>query len=233
LRKIANTLTDDGIPTPAGKSTHWSPQTVAFILHHPSYTGQAYGWCWRPGGTTRAPSFDRDNAIKLPAGTIPALIDQATWDAVQERLPKNKQQASRNNRTPTNALLRGGIATCGYCGSAMHVNRIRGVLFYQCGRASKDRGGCSYHSIMVEILDRVVWDKMSAILTRPDIVEQAIARLSADDPTTAELAPVDRSLAEIDRQRTNLTRALSVFDNPDDADIVVAHLATLPERRRQ
>ena len=44
---------------------------------------------------------------------------------------------------------------------------------------------------------------------------------------------MDRALAEIDRQRANLTRALSVFDNPDDANTVVAHLATLTERRRQ
>ena len=46
-------------------------------------------------------------------------------------------------------------------------------------------------------------------------------------------AAVDRALAEIDRQRANLTRAIATLDDPEASAPLVGELRSLTERRRQ
>jgi hypothetical protein len=53
------------------------------------------------------PEGDR---VPLPDDTVPALVDKATFDAVQERLCLNKQDAVQPARNPERALLSGGLA---------------------------------------------------------------------------------------------------------------------------
>src|SRR5918992_1227645 len=45
-------------------------------------------------------------------------VDPVLYDAVQARLRRNQEQAVRNNRNPTGALLR-GYGRCGYCGTRL------------------------------------------------------------------------------------------------------------------
>jgi len=113
LRHIAMGLTAAGVPPPvSGKRTAWGPDAIRWILHHPSYAGRATGW--RDGK-------DCTTGTALPPGTIPALVDEATFDAVQERLRQNQLRSARNNPNPEATLLRGGYVRCGYCGRTMIV----------------------------------------------------------------------------------------------------------------
>lgn len=223
LRRLATELTAEGVPTPTGK-TQWSIQTLHDILHHPNYTGRARAWWRRPLGKAKVNRFDEAEAVELPEGTIPPLVDETTWEAVQQRLTLNKLQSPRNNRHPLSMLLRTGFARCGYCGRALTGktrNDRGGVVTYRCTRILPHT--CRL-SIDAKILDAAVWERVEAILTRPEIVAREIERLRKDDPTEADLAAVDKSVAEVERQLANMTDAISMAINADALATLVARL---------
>ncbi len=68
------------------------------------------------------------------------------------------------------------------------------------------------HSIRAHILDAVVWERLTAILTDPQLVAREVARLREDDPAADDLAALDRAITGIERQRTNLSRAVALAD---------------------
>jgi hypothetical protein len=41
-----------------------------------------------------------DEQIAMPAESVPALVDQETFEIVQERLRLNRERSARNNREP-------------------------------------------------------------------------------------------------------------------------------------
>jgi site-specific DNA recombinase len=230
LNKLAATLAAEHIPTPTGQG-HWHASTLSTILHRPAYKGEAYGWGIRKAGSTPQ-RFDPQKAIRLPDGTIPALVDQATWDAVQDVLRRNKAQSIRSAKNPAAALLRGGFVTCGTCGRAMKVRpRSGGGVDYYC---DPNRGlPCPQPTaIKGNILDAAVWARARAIITDPSTVAREIERLRDNDPTADDLKSIARLVDEVERQRNNLSGAIAMLDDPDAAAPLVAQLRTLAERRR-
>ncbi len=221
LRRIALDLMQDRIPSPTGNDV-WRPQTLALVLHNPNYTGRARAW-WRRTSTTNAERFNVEKAMDLPEGTIPPLIDEVTWHAVQERLTRNKEQSTRNNRNPEGALLRAGFVRCGHCGHAAVAITSRDVVKYRCGWNSPQVQPCQFE-MRAHILDAAVWERVESILTRPEIVARELDRLRTDDVTAVDLAAVDRTLAQVERQLVNLTRAISKLTNADARERLVARL---------
>ena len=230
LRTIARRLSEAGIPTPRGGAV-WYATSVHGILRHPSYSGTAHAWAWRATGETTTRSFDAEQAIPLPEGTIPPLVDQTAWAAVQERLARNKLESRRNASDPEGSLLRAGIARCGYCAGAM---RVKGrTPAYVCHAASNPQGRrCRGHSINVAYLDGKVWERVRSILSDPEVLREQLDRMRAADSTESDLAPIARALADVERQQSNLARSIATTDNPDVAGVLSAELAALTTRKR-
>lgn len=233
IRAIGRGLTADGIPTPTGK-VNWSPESLSQILHHPNYTGDAYAWAWRPTKEHHYRVFDPETAIALPEGTIPALIDRDVWEAVQAQLARNKRMARRNNRNPEASLLRSGFVFCGHCGRAMVVKpsgKSRGYnyLNYVCGGRGWRAESCEMPSIATHKLDTATWERVTQILTDPEIVAAELERLQQGDGTGRELASVDRSLREIERRRGNLARAIAELRGGEASAPLIAELERLGE----
>lgn len=230
LNRLTAQLQSDGVPTPTGRGV-WHASTLSTILHSPRYKGEAYGWGIRKAGSTPQ-TFDPSKAIKLPEGTIPALVAPTTWDAVQSVLTRNKQQSVRNAKWPEAALLRGGYVRCGTCGRSIKVRpRSDGGVDYYC---DPNRGvPCPRPtSIKGHILDEAVWARARAIITDPSVVAAELERLRAEDPTADDLRAVDRSLAEVDRQRGNIARAIAMLEDPEAASPLVAQLQSLADRAK-
>ena len=196
------------------------------------------GWCYR------APE-DRE---ALPEGTIPALVDQATWDACQARLRTNKLTAARNNPDPTAALLRGGLVRCAYCrreddpetGRAMVVANAtpRRPGAYRCVAMRPDGGQCT-NAILIGILDGAVWAHVRALVREPALVRAHFRQLATDDPTTGEGAGIAVALRECQREVENLTANLGLVTGRA-AEVVAAAiqakteaLASLERQRRR
>lgn len=212
---IACDLTDDGVLRPAGPDTNgqngtrWGQRTVWLILTNPIYAGDAAAWRDSHTGP----------AISLPAGTAPALVDRATFDAVQTRLAQNKQRAARNNRDPEASLLRGGYARCGHCGWTLHVYKSTShhkpdgtkyaTLVYRCSRGQKPgyAGTCT-PTIAVRTLDAAAWARVAELLTHPETIAAELERMQRDDPTAADLESTERALTAVVREQRNLIENL-------------------------
>ncbi|MGA7668864.1 MAG: recombinase family protein [Nitrolancea sp.] len=237
IRHIGMILNDEQIPAPRGGQ--WRHTTIRGILRDATYTGQACAWRYESQKMTeggyQVHARAEDQRIELPSGTVPALVDASTFAAVQARLDTNKARSIRNTRNPEEALLRAGFVRCGYCGRTLRVTSggTPRHARYSCQNGEPDGiPGCQRHSIRAETLDAAVWARVESILTRPEIIEDELAKLRANDPTEQDVGAVDRSRAEIERRRRNLARVAAQLDDPDAAAPLVAELRSVTERLR-
>jgi site-specific DNA recombinase len=131
----------------------------------------------------------------------------------------NQQQATRNNQHPERALLRGGIARCGYCGYALYPNSRQspyGVLrtVYMCSHRHRTHPDCQAHSIAAHLLDNAVWAKVSTVLKNRSLIEQEIEHMRATEaPGTDVLASIDKIIADLSAQ---IARKRRLFELTDD-----------------
>ncbi len=238
LRALAAALTAEGIPTPSGKGAgYWQPSTIRWIATNPTYTGQAAAWRYatvrdRQRGAATVRLRPESEQVALPTGIVPLLVEAATFAAVQERLRLNKERAARNNHTPESALLRAGFLRCGYCGRAMSAESSPHGTIYKCSGQTLGAGRCN-HGMLAHRLDGLVWARVEAILTDPELIIRQVANLRDDDPTAADVAAVDRMLRDLERQQRNLAHLAATVNDPDTAEPLVAHLRTLAQRKRQ
>jgi site-specific DNA recombinase len=215
-RGIADTLTAEGIPTRRG-GTVWQLSTLNKILNNPCYMGHGVAYKWRdikrPG---RAPKLVRRPAeehIPLPEGTIPAIIDQALFDRVQQKMQRNKELATRNNRHADQALLRCGLVVCGNCGEVMHVQQLPAGPAYTCRKAA----GKPEHTspgIKVELLDDAAWRFVTESLKDQAMIERRVEAIKAAiyDGTQQELEPVEREINRLAEEQANLALAIGNID---------------------
>jgi site-specific DNA recombinase len=232
LRSIAKALTDEGIPTPTRASSQWQVSTVARIAHIPAYKGEAYGWGIRKGGA-QPQHFDPEKAIAVPTGTIPAITDEVTWNAVQTVMARNKERAVRNAKDPESALLRGGYVRCGYCGAMMYPRpRSNGRIDYVCKSTKEFTRLCPSPTIVTHVLDAAVWSKACMVLTTPETVAVELQRLKQDDPTDQDLRSVDLALASLDKRKAMLVQSITLVTEADAVAPLVAHLDELARQER-
>lgn len=238
IRSIARGLSADVVPTPTGRADIWRTATVWKILRNPAYAGQMFGLRTRTErvcGRRRDVTVPAEEWVALPEGTVPALVDAETFASIAARLAANQAQATRNNKHPEDALLRGGFSRCGYCGNNLVAIRVKGEAHpqYRCNTPNRDRHGCPYFGISAGLLDAAVWAKVRATVLDRTLIEREVERMYTHDPTRADIAAIDRRLSEIDRQRGNLTRRLALFDDDEAAAPLVAEIGMLTEGRRQ
>ncbi len=204
IRAIVRILEDKRIPSPSGK--HWNPPTVRRILHNLAYTGEAYVFRYsqtqkdrlRGKGYTIRPL---DEQIKLPEGTVPAIISKEQFERVQARFAANIQDSARNNKTPQMSLLRSGFAKCGYCGGNLavsHVGRGRNAPYYSyyCPRGKEVVKACRGLTHPVPSLDDQVWAQVEALADDTLLISQAIDKALAQDHFDRETKTLQNSLAQ-------------------------------------
>ena len=179
-RKIAATLNEEGIPTPATycgwnmgrKGPYaglWSSERISEMLQNETYLGNMVQ------GRTVKISYkskkclkqDRENWVVVE-NTHEPLISQETWDAVQRM--DNHPARGRSGKSGTIALF-GGLLRCMDCGSSMRYMRdYRKKISekepeykaYVCNRyASGGKNACSSHYINQKVLTQIVMSDMA------------------------------------------------------------------------
>jgi site-specific DNA recombinase len=232
MHAIVKDLRGRNVPTATGRGI-WHVATLRDIVIKPHYCGKAYAWGWKKRTSGNPQQFDPEKAIALPDGTIPAIVDEATWHAVQERLALNQKRAIRNARHPESVLLRGGYLTCGACGRVMSAreHKLRPAE-YTCARGPR-AGRCPGCSIVAYRVDQDVWARIEAVLTEPEIIRKEVERLRTADPTKHEIAAIEAAVHDVERQQANLARAIAQLDDPLAAAPLTAQLASLRTQRDQ
>jgi site-specific DNA recombinase len=235
-RQLSLRLTTECVPTPKGLGTKWYWSTIRTIVRNPLYWGEARAHRWKQERIKGRGTVTRqrpENEQIVLQDVAPALVSRDVAMAVHARLARNKTESTRNNKNPQSALLRAGFVRCGYCGSALEVQRAHGGWMYRCSTSNRDKHGCPHFSIMTPILDAAVWQKVEQILTQPEIIANEVERLRREDPTQEDLTSIDRRLAEINRQCANLTKRLALFDDEEAAAPLVVEINSLTGQRRQ
>ncbi|HIU15028.1 MAG TPA: recombinase family protein [Candidatus Ventricola intestinavium] len=171
-KKIANYLTDQGIPTPRMSEqmrkeadgaeyrrtvkTAWSIVSIQGILDNDFYIGTM-----RQGKTTRAKINGKD--VRRGAGEQvvlenhhPPILDDRTFAITRALREKRTRSHYRGIKKNDNAYS--GFLFCGDCGSpmfAMSRNDLKPA--YTCGAYHRrGRAGCTSHHIRVEKLDELL-----------------------------------------------------------------------------
>lgn len=209
LRAIAKTLTGQSIPSRKG-NPYWHAVTIRQILANESYTGKAKAFRWKldseKGYSVHRPD---EEAIDLPEGVIPSLIDMASFQLVREKLIRNKEEAARGNKWPKDVLLRGGLVRCGLCGAVLRVRNVHGgakmnlcLNRYLCS----GKPGVAKHSVSIgaKTLDELTWEFALTHIRNFRLLRDRISELRDLSTIRVDREDVEKLITGIKRKIKNL-----------------------------
>jgi hypothetical protein len=254
LREIARTLTAEGAPTPSQyhhqrgwptprviPATTWSHATVRKILTNTAYVGRLVGFRTQTQTTMSVHPVTGENMpverqiireesdpdrVVYGEDVCPRLIDDATFDAAQVILARNKAESQRRLRDPEALLLRNGFAKCAYCGGNRVAtwSKAGSYYLYRCSRNQTDAGRpCPVEgrfSWRASTLDELMWRAVIAVFERPEVVAAKYAEYKADKATGLvierdRLAVLEQMLQEAESKRLRNT-ALASNEEDDE-----------------
>src|ERR671939_864028 len=174
-----------GIASPKGHRT-WNSSVLRRVLTNPAYVGQVFANRVRtvpsrtrrsalePVGRAEWTYRHTDPAEWIAVARVPAIVDQAQFDRVQERLAYNRRMASRNNRVHQ-YLLR-GLVSWGHCRGACSGRHLGAGYDYDLCRTktlmralvSGER--CQSRYIPARQLEDLVWRDLCEILRHPEMI---------------------------------------------------------------
>ena len=233
-RKIANRLTELGIPTPrmseknrkesAGEESRreakaaWSIVTIQGILDNDFYIGTL-----RQGKFTRKKingsdlKRDPDEHVVFENHHEP-IVDYRTFATAQEL--RKKRSTSNYRGVKINDNVYSGFLLCGDCGApmfAMSRSDLRDA--YRCG-AYHRRGlaACTSHHIRVEMLDEVVRGYIRKV---KESSADMIVRLNADiEKEAADISESERSAENLEKILAELQDELKATKRQRIRDIM-------------
>ena len=209
-------LTGQGVRTRTGKE-RWDRSVIWGMLRNPAYAGTAvFGKTQavhEPAGLNRTARLagrtvprqvrvedrPREEWTAIP---VPALVDEDTFDRVQQRLAGNKRFAARNTKVPS--LLQ-GLAACASCGYGYYrtsttTSSGKKIYYYRCLGSDDYRyqGGrvCGNKPVRADYVDAVVWDHVTALLADPALIraeiDKRLERARTSDPVTKKRGQLSR-----------------------------------------
>lgn len=176
-----------------------------------------------PGKTSRK----RRDAEPWAVVAVPALVDAATWAAVQERLKRNQAFASRNAKR---LYLLTGLVRCGRCGARLAGACSKGYRYYRCTHRGTRYGDgpippearCDAPWTQADWLEEAVWDRVAGLFRDPERLRAELEQRKAEGSPTRtaaeqELASMRARLGAIPREQDRLLGAFAKGHVPEDA----------------
>src|SRR4051812_36599085 len=226
IGEVCRRLLRQECPTRSGKRV-WDRSTVWAILRNPAYRGAACFGKTRAGPRAARPRPVRGGSeqprrahrpVDAPATEwisvpVPAVVDPALFDAVQEQLAENRRR-SRQSARRARFLLQ-GLLVCRLCGYAYYGKPIslcagkgkrRDYAYYRCCGSDAYRFGgqrvCTNLQVRTDRLDEGVWQEVESVLRNPQsIAAEYERRLVAAHRSEAssDLAAIELQLAKLRR----------------------------------
>jgi len=233
IADLGRWLTSQGVRTRTGKE-RWDRSVIWGMLRNPAYCGKAvFGKTQaihEPAGLNRTARLagrtvprqvrvadrPREEWTGIP---VPALVDEETFDRVQQRLAGNKRFASRNTKVPS--LLQ-GLAACSSCGYGYYrtsttTSSGKKIYYYRCLGSDdyryQDGRVCGNKPVRADYVDAVVWDHVTALLADPALIRAEIGkrleRARTSDPVTKKRGQLDQALAKTSTSIAAMVTAFS------------------------
>jgi site-specific DNA recombinase len=228
ISEVCRRLDAQRVPTRRGKP-FWDRTTVWHILKNPAYRGTAVFNKMRHGpakprlrpyrGCAEQPRRRR-SVVPVPeeeriSVAVPAIVEDALFAAVAERLEENRRR-SRAARRGAKYLLQ-GLIVCARCGYAYHSRAARAgapgkqrrYAYYCCpGREGYRFGGapvCGNKPVRADRLEEAVWQDVCSLLRDPQRIEREHQRRLAGDaqrasghqPFAEQMQKLKRSMARV------------------------------------
>ena len=233
MREVCRRLQKAGVHTRSGK-TIWDRSVVWAMLKNPAYKGQAaFGktqqgpmkprlrdqrHCQahpkRPKSVANVPP---EKWVRIP---VPALVDEALFEAVQAQLQENRQRARQAKRGARYLLQ--GLLVCAQCHYAYYGKAIsnkaskgkkRDYAYYRCIGSDAYRFGgeriCDNLQVRTDRLDQYVWEEVRALLQEPERLSQEYQRrLLIPDGEQQSLQVLQSQIA---RSRKSIARLIDSY----------------------
>jgi len=147
----------------------------------------------------------------------PAVVDQATWDAVQKiqgAHPKHKQTSSvAHPRRQSAPSLLSGHAVCIHCGAAVaysQANTQQGRNFtwpyYMCGQKSRyGWDSCQGRMVNAEKAENAILDAVLTRILTPDFIQALLAETRAQ---LADTSAIERDIERLEKQVKETQKAI-------------------------
>ena len=247
INEVCRRLHQAGIRTQTGKE-HWDHKTIWDMLKNPAYKGEAaFGKTrWMPvKPRLRAPRGRPVQSRRGYAGNdapkhewitipVPAIIDPALFDAVQEQLEENRRRARIPEKGSRYVLQ--GLLVCAKCGYAYcgRTNDERNA-YYRCGGAMNvPRQGfervCWNKELRMDQADTAVWQEVCRLLENPQRLEQEYRQRLQPKPQPDEH---EGMLAQISKLRRGIARLIDSYaDGLIDKEEFEPRVTRLRERMR-
>ncbi len=214
---------------------------VQRIIRNPAYKGEAFvnrTALATERGKSRKIYRPESEWVRLPDGTIPPIVDTATWDAAQARAARNSGEAMRRNRDPESFLLRAGYLLCGHCGRATVAStktqrNCRRTPIYTVFAQPEQHADCPRVSITAAELDAAAVAYLKRVALNPDVIEWELTRLAgATEVGDADLEAVEARLATVKRKQRVLSGSVEALDDPEAAEPLLERPKVLAAEKR-
>lgn len=179
----------------------WTRGAIHQILSDPRRTGKDAQAFTRHQKDARKP-FE---AVDLPEGTYPKIIEPELFARNQQRLSINRAEATRQCKEPEQYLLRAGYIKCDICKLTMHVNasKSRNAPIYFCGDSGHS------NTVNTATIDTLVWNYMVQLADEIEIIERAIQLATNNSASLREIASIERSITNSEAQIVQYTDDLA------------------------
>ena len=149
-------------------------------------------------------------------GGMPALIDHATFDKVQEMLKVNRRAPARV-WSKTEYLLTDKLF-CGHCGAMMVGESGYGRNgtkhnYYTCWNRKKKKS-CDKKPVRQDVIESLVLRSIGKLLENPatleNIADQVWAAYERSDTSGDTIKALDKQIADVDRALSNVMKAIEM-----------------------
>src|SRR5215475_2585662 len=221
--------------TRTGRS-QWDRSVVWGILKNPAYKGTAAFGKTRTGPLRPRLRAQRNGSLQpRRAGSdyavpreewvlipVPALIEEALYEAVQEQRAENRRRARQSQRGARYWLH--GLLVCKVCGYAYYgkplspstrKHRPRAYAYYRCvGMDGYRFGGhrvCANTQMRTDLVEFAVWHEVCQLLQDPQRLEREYHRRGHARPRGAKWETPESLRAQINKLQQGLARLIDGY----------------------
>lgn len=185
--KVIERLHQEGIMPPKQKDEYWARSPIARILSNETYFGKhhfnktesilpryhlkassKYRKIQKTGRRVRP----REEWIEFE---VPAIISKDLFDKARAQIERNAKFNPKNRK---HQYLLTSLIKCP-CGANRNGDGPAGKKYYRCTSRHRFRHSeaqCKIGGLNVQVTDALVWDKISSLLTNPDLIRKHAQR---------------------------------------------------------